>query len=308
MTARTPVLLPIGMTCPLVCPYTQPIEGVSCEKVCVSGPLCAEFHPVRFLPNNQTMRCEPPCGAHASGKALIKGCTECAGPGVFKRCARGLFGITVLELSEDGLHCVNRGQFWWYLFYCLVVILMVLVVIYVVDIVSRPVENSQVLESAMRRREEARTELMPEDQRDRRFFNTPLHCRGGVAEWLGGRGVVLYFNWLVFAALVALIMSIAGFLSFEMSDLALTMRKPVVCRERQRAVHKRYSTVSFADEDGDANATAMPMFLSIRDHPHRHRHALKHHSHRSEAELHSYMQTTTPAAELKELVERRRSR
>jgi len=226
MAPAKAVLLPFNAICPPKCPYSQQVEGMSCEKVCVQGKLCGEFHPVRFFSNPSTMKCEAACGE--SPEQHVGGCSECSAPGVCKRCTHGLFGLTVLELSPDGRECVNTGRVWWYVFYIGVVILLAIFMAYLVEIAMRPIENSQVLDDAMKRRERARTELMPEHGPSRSWLFANMHREGGAPDFLGGRGVALYFNWLLFSLLVALLLGGCAFFAYEHSDLARHERRQAV--------------------------------------------------------------------------------
>lgn len=216
------VLLPANVSCPWQCPYSQLVEGGSCEKVCLKAEHCGEFHPVRLFANPLTARCETACGDHP--RHHIAGCTECAAPGVCKLCSAGLFGLTGLELAEDGRSCTNRGQVWWYVFYGLGAVVSTALIAYLLQLQGRPSENEQVLQAAMCRRENGRTELMRSSPKDRSVIWTPMHGVGSAAEWLGGRGIALYFNWLLFGAIVTLILGAVAFYGFELSDLARQTR------------------------------------------------------------------------------------
>jgi hypothetical protein len=221
-------LLPGGMPCPAQCPFSQPVEGVTCEKVCVRATQCRDFHPVRFFASRRTMRCEPPCG---DGDHRVGGCKDCAGPGICKRCSTGLFGITSLELSADGKQCINPAKFWWYTFYAVVFGILCIFSLYLLAVTSREVSNKDVIEKALDRREKARTELMVKaDERDLSLIWANMHQEGGAPDFTGGRGVALYFNWLIFAMVVAFVLGLGGFFAFELSDLASHIRNPHRCQ------------------------------------------------------------------------------
>eukprot|EP00928_Gymnodinium_smaydae_P096942 TRINITY_DN8667_c0_g1_i1.p1 TRINITY_DN8667_c0_g1~~TRINITY_DN8667_c0_g1_i1.p1 ORF type:complete len:1121 (+),score=265.78 TRINITY_DN8667_c0_g1_i1:41-3403(+) len=226
------VHVPSSLPCPPSCPYSQDVEGIACEKVCLRATQCGDFHPVRFFPHPVTLQCEPPCGAVASER--VGGCRECAAPGICKRCSHGLFGLTSLELSEDGRSCYNPGRLWWYAFLVCLAVLALAAGLYVAEVARRPVENPTVLAAALERRERARTELMPRDVALRGFLKANMHREGGAPDWLGGQGVALYFNWLLFAMAVAAILGAGGFYAFELSDLGDQVHSPVACASAPR--------------------------------------------------------------------------
>jgi len=175
---------------------------------------------VLFFADIKTMQCTPTCGARKAQH--IPGCSECLGPGICKRCARGLFGITQLELSEDGTKCVNVTLKWWYLFYSIAGLLILAVVVYLISMAWRMPENESCedrLKTAQTRREEARTELMGDHaHQDVEFLHSSFHDMN-TASSRGGRGIQLYFNWLIFGMLVAFTLACGNFVAYELSDL-----------------------------------------------------------------------------------------
>eukprot|EP00927_Polykrikos_kofoidii_P009003 TRINITY_DN13745_c0_g2_i1.p1 TRINITY_DN13745_c0_g2~~TRINITY_DN13745_c0_g2_i1.p1 ORF type:complete len:1183 (+),score=150.03 TRINITY_DN13745_c0_g2_i1:25-3573(+) len=220
------IFLPQDLPCPRMCPFSQPLEGGNCEKVCVEASHCHTFHPVRFFANTKTLRCEVACG----DQHRVVGCHECASVGVCKRCSSGLFGLLVLELSEDGRECIAPRGVWWYLFFSVAGVVSIAAALYVLELSTRDVQNAEVLRKALERRECARTELMShKGSRDMSFFTANMHCDGSAPDWLGGRGVALYFNWLIFGIVVAIILGVGCFIAFEFSELAVGRGKQHKC-------------------------------------------------------------------------------
>lgn len=273
-----PVVMDSGEPCPPECPFSMMVEGQACEKLCVHASLCGQFHPVLFFADIRTMQCTPSCGAKRNQH--IAGCSECLGPGICKRCARGLFGITQLELSDDGLKCVNVTLKWWYAFYSIAALVIAGVIMYVVCMAWRSIEHLRCKAKeviADNRREEARTELcydrgsplyekrntLRETTRaledamrgndksslqsaiarakeaydlltalqtstDDGFVHSHFH-EMHTASARGGRGVALYFNWLIFGMLVALTLAGGNFVAYELSDLGRHKSEPRSC-------------------------------------------------------------------------------
>jgi hypothetical protein len=110
---------------------------------------------------------------------------------------------------------------WWYLFYAVCSSLILLAVLYMALLSCRQPENSKCTEKwekAFHKREETRRELMPDDAEELTFGGNSFH-NAHTAAMRGGRGVVLYFNWLVLGMIVALTLSSGNFVAFELSDL-----------------------------------------------------------------------------------------
>jgi hypothetical protein len=138
-----------------------------------------------------------------------------------KRCARGLFGITQLELSEDGTRCVNVTLKWWYMFYSITGLLIVALVTYVVSLAWRPPEAAdceEKLKKAQNHREAVRTEMMHANEDMQNMWRTSFHSVNTAAK-RGGQGIVLYFNWLIFGMIVSLTLAGGNFIAWELSDL-----------------------------------------------------------------------------------------
>mmetsp|Transcript_115199 Transcript_115199/g.215756 ORF Transcript_115199/g.215756 Transcript_115199/m.215756 type:complete len:1065 (+) Transcript_115199:113-3307(+) len=214
------VLLPANALCPFECPFSLAVEGVRCDKVCVKAQQCADFNPVRTFPDVTTMRCEHTCGA--SPHQMIAGCAECAGPGICKRCSRGLFGFTVLELSEDGRQCVNHSRKFWFSGYTIAGVLVALFLLYLLRMALRPADDGadEKLKLALEGSTRIRKQLMLGPKKQWGFFDNVEQ----VAASHGGLGVALYFRWLVFSLTIALILAGGSFYAFQMSDLARYMR------------------------------------------------------------------------------------
>jgi len=226
-----PVVMDSGEACPSDCPFSQMVEGQSCEKLCVHASQCRQFHPVLFFADLRTMQCTPSCGPREQEQ--IAGCAECLGPGMCKRCARGLFGITQLELSEDGTRCVNVTLKWWYTFYSMAALLVAALVLYLVLMAWRQPESEKCeekLKIAQTRREEGRTELMHRTTKNEHmdFWKTNFH-RVHTGSKRGGRGIVLYFNWLIFGMIVAFTLAGGNFVAYELSDLGRHTNSPESC-------------------------------------------------------------------------------
>lgn len=217
--AAHPILLDSETPCPPACPFSQEVAGVACEKVCVEGSQCSEFHPMRVFADTRSMSCSPACG---SGPQHIKGCTLCSAPGICKRCARSLFGLNALELSDDGRRCENLTLRWWYALYIMASITFVGVGLLVLQLACQPTERGEhILEEAQDKRLEHRHELIRpgwhDDTQDFGFFGARMHRAGNAVDWLGGRGVALYFNWVLFGIAVACVLGITCFLSWSTS-------------------------------------------------------------------------------------------
>ena len=131
-----PSLLPTDQPCPASCPYSQKIEGGTCEKVCVAAKMCGAFFPARSFADEDSMRCTAPCGRSADNN-VIEGCVACSEAGVCKRCATGLLGLSWYELSEDGSQCYNNAQYGFRMF-LYVVLGLVSVVAELVSAVAFP--------------------------------------------------------------------------------------------------------------------------------------------------------------------------
>jgi len=109
------------------------------------------------------------------------------------------------------------------MFYSIVGLLILAVIIYLGLLAWRQPEDEQCekkLQTAKDRREEARRELMDPSQQNEEmdFWNSSFHDINTGSK-RGGRGIVLYFNWLIFGMIVAFTLAGGNFVAYELSDL-----------------------------------------------------------------------------------------
>jgi len=202
--------------CPEECPFSQPLEGGSCEKVCVKGDICSKFHPVRSYADPWSFQCAPPCGRNAT----ITGCVSCTDKGFCKRCARGLLGTTWLRLSDDGTECVNLATSFFQFIYYIVFTAFLIFISYLVHLGCRNVVNRESLIAALDYREKLK--LMPYTKENWILFD--VHTQD-----VAGRGVALYFNSLCFVIAMALMLMMMSYRTYEFSDYARQLNQVVDC-------------------------------------------------------------------------------
>lgn len=232
-----------NVECPAACPYSLMVIGDECEKICVEGSMCHHFNPIRVFPDNRTMSCAPACGADTTQH--VAGCAECAAPGVCKKCSRGLFGLSSLELSEDGSRCINLAQSWWWVGYGVGLSVLAALGLYMLQLSCRKTdeEAEAKLRLALEGRERLRMQLVqgPVESEGGLFSSNVRH----LARTHGGKGVYLYFNWLMFSILVALLLATTAWFAWEFSDLARHTQRSAADME-EACGHKSAALTQFS--------------------------------------------------------------
>lgn len=189
---------PMGPNCPASCPFSQPLAGDKCAKVCIAAENCREFHPARRFGDQRTKTCVPTCGAKLEHR--IAGCEECAGEGICKRCITSVYGE--FWLSSDGKTCTNPMHYFWIGIYVVLGIIVLIIIWYLVGLMTRPVTNDHVSSLALVHRHRA----YPLTQTNNKWHAYSLLWTNPHWEDISGLGVILYFNWLIFAACSALLL------------------------------------------------------------------------------------------------------
>lgn len=230
-----PHLVPRGFECPSMCPFGQTIARDRCSKVCVLPEYCGEIHPARSYADPESRMCAATCGKKMEDR--IQGCKVCAGPGRCKECATVLFGG--FELSEDGRKCNPKAGLLWPIVYCCLGVAALAILFYLFTMLFRPTINEANLEAGLQHRMLCRP--LRTDDTPYPLFGTDVHNTQ-----ISGIGCQLYFNWVRYMGVLALILFILTISVYETS---------VVAEDTGQDVRHH---------EGDCGATAIDGDLSAR--------------------------------------------
>lgn len=201
---------PMGPNCPASCPFSQPLAGDKCAKVCITAENCREFHPARRFGDQRSKQCVPTCGAKMEHR--IAGCEECASEGVCKRCIASIYGE--FWLSEDGKTCTNPLHSFWIVIYVVIGIVLVVLIWYLVWLCLRPAPNDGTAHQALHHRHYC----YPLREENGKWHSYSLLRTNPHSADISGLGVILYFNWLIFAGACALLLYGGARLAVQLSS------------------------------------------------------------------------------------------
>mmetsp|Transcript_151534 Transcript_151534/g.267424 ORF Transcript_151534/g.267424 Transcript_151534/m.267424 type:complete len:1069 (+) Transcript_151534:83-3289(+) len=201
----------VATECPSQCPYSQELPSSMCSKVCLVAEDCHVFHPQRTFGDPLTKACVPACG-----NKIIPGCMLCSEEGVCAECGTGFY------LGADG-KCTNPMHWPWTLFQIFLAVLLCLLIHYLVCLANRPDENRATLAYGELHRLLCVPLRLQHDERGAHwstldFFSNP-HKKP-----ISGVGITLFFNWLVFAGLVSLLLWLAVGMVMLRADSLYTER------------------------------------------------------------------------------------
>jgi hypothetical protein len=176
-----------------------------------------------------------------------------------------MLGLTMLELSEDGRHCSNSARLWFYLCSVVGVILVAMVAAYLVHLTQRESTNEEGLKTALDRAEDARQELMPDTETEPSMQSTDV--RNGD---FCGKGVALYFNWLLFGMMFTLLLGGCCFVGYELSDFQRQVRRAgsrcdYLSEVRGAVDFRRRSTADPYGHESEVEKTRPPLFGRVED-------------------------------------------
>lgn len=203
-------MLPYGTLCPSECMFVQEIQGDPCNQLCVPANACEDTHPGLQWANPETGLCEKPCGLDHE----ITGCRTCAGQGRCSECYHNFL------LLDNGRRCEYVGAHYFRYVYTTIILIFLAVTVYMIALCTRPKINNEVKRQALRHRalcRVARHGRGPDGDSiwEPWSLNTNLS-----SEDVAGRGVALYFRWMIFLAVVALVLVIGTAIVYETSPYA----------------------------------------------------------------------------------------
>lgn len=198
--------LPQDQKCTAQCPFSQQLPGDLCHKVCIPQDSCALFHPGRSFAEPESKLCMPICGYNK--KDQIVGCSRCAGVG---RCAECKVGFT---LVDNGSKCQAATASVMPIIYVVLGVVAIMLTAYVFLLVRRPTINEKILALSLRFREHCRNWKIDDEQEWTLWpMKTSL-----LSEDIGsGHGIILYFRWLIFAMVLALLLFAVAYGTYAMS-------------------------------------------------------------------------------------------
>lgn len=223
LTVR-PVWVMPETVCPEECPFSQRLENEPCYKACVRPEHCKALHPFRVYPDLSSLECAPVCGIDP--KNSVVGCSECASPGICKRCSFWR------NLENEGRTCTDYWQYLWLAVYATCVVAVILFIVFMIHLQLRPTHDAALLACAMMHRELCRP-FVPEPRNastdsnvEDAFVSTAPARRPSLltrtqAEDVCGLGVMLYFRWMCFLGVVAFLLLIIFAFAFHVAPEVL---------------------------------------------------------------------------------------
>mmetsp|Transcript_43428 Transcript_43428/g.68796 ORF Transcript_43428/g.68796 Transcript_43428/m.68796 type:complete len:1090 (+) Transcript_43428:80-3349(+) len=201
---------PINVKCPAECPYTQELADEKCYKACVRAQYCRALHPFKTFGDKASLQCSPTCGSAEADH--IVGCSECAAPGVCKKCS------IWRTLRGNGRICEDYWTYMWSFLHYLALGPFLFFLVFMVYLQLRPILSPDMLARANLHRQLCKpwqflTKRRVGEEPAIEVQRFPLLTKTHEVD-IGGIGYSLYFRWLHLLLIFSMFLSILCYFTF----------------------------------------------------------------------------------------------